>query len=708
MGANESPADANDAKGPEPPPLPHNTTEADEAPDPEPEVTPLVLLEDEPVPDHNQDELGLKPFAQTVASAAVGTGGPFTIGVFGDWGFGKTSLLRQARSLVEDYARKQKGASRPVTVWFNAWQYEKEEHLIVPLLATIVREIEEHESLWGKTKDLCRELGRLLLSTVYSISIKAPLPGVEGAEAGLDLSKIPEQYEKFRERMDPVLEQSLYFNAYERFARAATEAHSKGDGPKIVVFVDDLDRCMPDKAVNLLESIKLLLAQPGFVFVLAVHRAVVEEHLSSRFNGEWASRYLDKIVQLPFPVPSHESRFTQYVKGLIEKREALRATPGVPEILRELAPVLAVGSGYNPRTLVRFVNNLLVDRHIHSLRAPDGDEEARQAFLRTIAVSRALRLHLPSTQYDLLLKSDELCSKLAENPRAAVVELQREGKAGQHQTDLLVTLKRHAFLLDLFVKGVGHTWLKDHERRRKTDQFIIEQKREPVPQPEAAPSFGMRMVRIEPGRFLMGSEKGDGHEKPVHEVTLSRAFYLGMYPVTQAEYWEVMGINPSSFRVPNRPVENVSWRDAEDFCRRLSEKEGAEYRLPTEAEWEYACRAGGTSEYCFGDDESGLDEYAWYSANSDGETHPVGQKRANAWGLQDMHGNVWEWCQGWYGAYSADAQTDPTGPPEGTTRVVRGGSWGTDAYECRCACRANPALESRSSRAGFRVAMPLP
>ena len=167
-------------------------------------------------------------------------------------------------------------------------------------------------------------------------------------------------------------------------------------------------------------------------------------------------------------------------------------------------------------------------------------------------------------------------------------------------------------------------------------------------------SIGMKLVLIPAGEFLMGSPESDSdapdEEKPQHKVRISKPFYLGVTEVTQEQYERVMGENPSRFKGdPQRPVEKVSWEDAVAFCRKLSEKEGRTYRLPTEAEWEYACRAGSQTKWSFGDDDSALKEYAWYLDNADSTTHPVAQKKPNAWGLYDMHGNVWEWCQDWYG-----------------------------------------------------------
>ena len=218
------------------------------------------------------------------------------------------------------------------------------------------------------------------------------------------------------------------------------------------------------------------------------------------------------------------------------------------------------------------------------------------------------------------------------------------------------------------------------------------------------------MVLIPGGSFMMGSpvnESGrQGDESPQHEVTISQ-FYMGRYPVTQAEYLEIMGENPSNFKGQDLPVESVSWYDAVEYCNRLSQKEGftpayeikgenvswnrdaTGYRLPTEAEWEYACRAGTTTPYNTGNTIT--TEQANYSGkmffNRD-KTTAVGSFQANPWGLYDMHGNVWEWCWDWYGNYSSAAQTDPVGASSGTFRVLRGGGWIYNAQNLRSAARS--------------------
>ena len=204
----------------------------------------------------------------------------------------------------------------------------------------------------------------------------------------------------------------------------------------------------------------------------------------------------------------------------------------------------------------------------------------------------------------------------------------------------------------------------------------------------------LEMVEISGGKFRMGSPEGEGHddERPQHEVTVPN-FFMGKYPVTQAQYEAVMGKNPSRFKEngANRPVEKVSWNNAKEFCRKLSELTGKNYRLPSEAEWEYACRAGTQTKYYFGDSDSNLDEFAWYGSNSESRTHEVGEKLANAFGLHDMHGNVWEWCEdSWHDNYKK-APTDGSAWVDKKSEgyVSRGGSWSNYAVNCRSAFRDN-------------------
>jgi len=248
--------------------------------------------------------------------------------------------------------------------------------------------------------------------------------------------------------------------------------------------------------------------------------------------------------------------------------------------------------------------------------------------------------------------------------------------------------------------------------------FFLEHLQAQTPK-EITNSIGMKLVRIPKGTFMMGSPESDlnrQNNETQHEVTISKDFYLGVHDVTQAQYEKVIGKNPSHFQgavVSNEnadiPVENVSWDDAVEFCKKLSDlpeekKAGRLYRLPTEAEWEYACRAGSKTAYSFDDEEGLLPEYGWFKRNSSNRTHTVGLLESNAWGLYDMHGNVWEWCSDRYGEYPKGAVSDPTGPKEGSFRVLRGGSWNDGAARCRSALRGRGRPSDRFI-IGFRVAL---
>jgi formylglycine-generating enzyme required for sulfatase activity len=229
----------------------------------------------------------------------------------------------------------------------------------------------------------------------------------------------------------------------------------------------------------------------------------------------------------------------------------------------------------------------------------------------------------------------------------------------------------------------------------------------------------MEMVRIGAGNFLMGSseEQGKDDERPQHGVQISRDFYLGKFPVTQEQYQAVMGSNPSRFTLTERhPVDNVSWIEAREFCRRLQaflqcqpppnplRAPIASIGLPTEAEWEYACRAGTQTLFSFGDNLKDLPEYGWFDRNSDKATQAVGQLKPNHWGLHEMHGNVWEWCEDSYAeTYTNLASNDPRGPATGDRRVLRGGSWSCYSKQCRSACRHAAEPSAKTANYGLRA-----
>jgi formylglycine-generating enzyme required for sulfatase activity len=240
----------------------------------------------------------------------------------------------------------------------------------------------------------------------------------------------------------------------------------------------------------------------------------------------------------------------------------------------------------------------------------------------------------------------------------------------------------------------------------------------------ATNSIGMDLRLVKAGSFPMGSsaDASDASDDvaPQHLVKLSGDYYLGVTEVTQGQWYAVMGTRPwvgrsSVVEGPRHPATYVSWYDAVSFCKRLSKKEGVTYRLPTEAEWEYACRGGSTTNYSFGDDRLALVDAAWFngvdgdgSAKNERYAHKVGIKQANPWGFYDMHGNVYEWCADWHGEMTNAEDENPVGPENGSYRVNRGGGWNSDAEYCTSAYRFESYPNLGSCTLGFRVARELP
>ena len=248
-----------------------------------------------------------------------------------------------------------------------------------------------------------------------------------------------------------------------------------------------------------------------------------------------------------------------------------------------------------------------------------------------------------------------------------------------------------------------------------TDNFpgmestVPQQPSEPEYEVITANGVSFKMIRVEGGTFQMGATSEQGSdayddEKPAHSVTLS-SYYIGETEVTQELWQAVMGSNPSSFKGTNRPVEQVSWDDCQTFISKLDSITGKNFRLPTEAEWEYAARGGNKSRGYKYSGSNSVGDVAWYTDNSGSETHPVKSKSPNELGIYDMSGNVWEWCQDWYGSYESSSQTNPTGPSSGSSRVIRGGGWSNHARGCRVSFRSYSTPDFRSSYLGLRLVL---
>lgn len=425
----------------------------------------IRLLADEPIREDNaleRDGLGFNVYARVLASAALGTPGPLTIAVFGEWGTGKTSLMRMIKKQLDDQ-------QDVVTVWFNAWQFEQEQHPLVPLIATILRGVQDGKATLQKLGDGGKGLVNTLRAVAYGCSVKASagIPEVAQVEAVLAGKDVIDKAEDLRS--DRLLEGSIYYDAYERLAKV-----DLGGEARIVVIIDDLDRCFPDQAIKLLESIKLVLSQPGFIFILGVSRSVIEGYVEHRYEEEYGLAdfaghcYLDKIVQLPFYIPPHRERMEDFSKSLLR-----RLHHSDRQELEGILSIIAAAVGANPRSTVRFINNLLIDKAINRTLAAAGT--MGEISIGYFAVTRSLQQRWIQI-FSLLATCDELCTTIATWDRDELSKhVESEDK---DQVETATELVTDRDLRDLLFSEDGRAWLKETTFRNAAIQFLQTQRQE--------------------------------------------------------------------------------------------------------------------------------------------------------------------------------------------------------------------------------------
>ena len=445
-------------------------------------IQPLVLLSDEPTKDYHADGLNMLAYANVVAGTAIGTRGPFTIGVFGEWGEGKSSVLRQALSLIDE------SVSDAICVWFNAWQYDHEPYPIVPLALTIAGRVDseipesnrhENASRWITL----REIGTALRALASGLTVKAPFLDIDvkAILSDLDRSAGTSEGEPFRP--------GLYQKAFGLLQAASITAGT--ERPPIVVFIDDLDRCMPQHALRLLQAIRLVLSQPGFIFVLALDRDPIVHYLTREYeklgmdHSQLSARsYLDKMVQLPLWLPPHKERFSGFIETLLESEE-INNHPEVKEAVTGLTELLTTGTEANPRAVVRLINSLIADQFLWSARGKEADTR----WLGFCAISRVLRERLGDDDYRRLIPADEFCEELSEGEstsKAMETKLRRYAgskpetfsRAQQADRKLLERIVGSPVVQALLDTKLGGQWLKDHAARREIDAYLAPEQRQ--------------------------------------------------------------------------------------------------------------------------------------------------------------------------------------------------------------------------------------
>lgn len=737
------------------------------------------------------DALDFKPYVETLADIAQTGNTPLTIGVFGTWGSGKTSLMKMVKNnLPDDFT----------VAWFDAWKYDKEESLWRAFLLSVLSALKETAEKQGKPTEEFEKLQSLLYremeaEKVGGVTIDlAKLGGVTAKGLvqlslsfipGLSsLTKIVEELQSgaakgmdeataaiTRERTKIYIEQIQFLEQFqEKFAKLI-KTHI---APKrLVVFVDDLDRCLPEKAIEVLEAIKLFLDVENCVFMLGLDQDVIARGIEMKYKefgvkeGEGQNftiegvRYLEKIIQLPFQIPPVEKNdMGDFVIGL--SAEWPHA---------DCANIFAEGLGDNPRQIKRTVNTFLMLWKLAEKRRDKLQDRVKPIRLAKVVAIQTVYPDL----YNLLLKDEpRYLGELEKYYRAENLQgrFNENTEAGDQDNtpDWLTGLGEEKTLTNKelvegknepppalvpFLSRKGSTAVKRILTLHKTDikdanfinltsdelklYFTLTARAE---SPQATPSieesrlvFGPIMIHIPAGKFLMGSTKQqaeqaikDGldedlaeYEQPQHTVELSD-YSIGKYPITNREYqafvrdikyepprgWEG-DIFPSE--KGSHPIVNVSWEDANNYCKWLSEKTKKNYRLPTEAEWEKAARGIDGRVYPWGDifdsKNANTSESNIEDTSDVGKFSPQGD---SPYGCADMAGNVWEWCNDWlneneYKQRKAIIIKDPLGPQKGFERTLRGGAYYNSNRFIRCAYRRRYDPSLFDDNTGFRVVL---
>lgn len=434
----------------------------------------LKLLTDQAIGEgktQKDDGLGFETYAKVLGNAALETPGPFTIGIFGEWGSGKTSLMMMTKEQLLNLAPNK---DEIITVWFNAWQFEQEEHPVLPLIATIINEISQRKSVLTKGRE---SLLKALRAVVYGISAtsKIKIPGFAEFEASYVAKDMIDRETQLSQ--DPLLDRSLYYNAFKTLEKVELDPDAR-----IIVFIDDLDRCFPDKAIKLLESIKLILSQPGFIFFLGVERAIIEGYVRHLYTDEFGlkefnkqSAYLDKIVQLPFPIPPHRSRMQDFSSKLLDglKKLAVLEEDDIKGF-KDILEIIGVACGSNPRSTVRFVNNLLIDSAIN-------EELAEKRLMNKIpisyfAITRSLQQRWPEFYQLFVASSSKLLTSLANLAKKISNSIKLDALEGpdleETKLKIIHSLEKDHDLRALLSSKQGKDWLENDVERQKAIDFL--------------------------------------------------------------------------------------------------------------------------------------------------------------------------------------------------------------------------------------------
>ena len=707
------------------------------------------ILHDKPLGDEEEAHFHFDKFAITLArlAACPDTDTPLTVGISGPWGAGKTTLLKRVKFLL-DAPIDEKGNHRFAngkedqanfrkckTVWFEAWKYDDEDSLLVALVRVILNAMRE-DGLVSKFK-AAKENPEADEVDFVKMFINA----FQFSFGGLGFQLDPESHTT----ESPFKGKAAFFDHFDEAFETllARWAHGKKDLAKIddkeaalVIFIDDLDRCLPKKVVQVLEAVKLFLDKPGCVFLLGADLRQIQKAVLVHYQGTElmnlaeAKDYLEKIIQLRFEIPPVQKDKMQVLldeKGVVAKDWG------------ESWRTLITGAEVNPRKVKTFVNDLNlqwamlknsgqaqdVNRHDFNcwqvlMRAAPDDFRRR---IREVLKDKELRYQFIAEAMDWVGGNEDLASKFKDYANSLRLRRVLE--------DLNFSDEFTPDALDSFVYLTALPVLEEPdpepkpEQREKFDRGGMLGREAGVSAHKTYTFAGseMEFVKVPAGKFIMGSleddEEARSDEKPQHTVEIPQAYAIGRYPVTNAQYQEFVRDSDqkpprgwNGDQVPqdkaDHPVVRVSWYDAQAYCQWLAEKTGQAIRLPTEAEWEKAARGEYGNIYPWGDE--------WDAGKSNtkqsgiGGTTPVGRYSPagdSPYGCADMAGNVWEWTSSLKKGYPYRFDDGRESLDASGSRVLRGGSWDYFTRFARCAARGWDYPDYFNDLIGFRVVVSL-
>ena len=658
---------------------------------------------------------------------SIEANGSFTIGVYGEWGSGKTSLLKQIQKTIDD--KNVTSEKKTLTVWFNPWQFVSEEHLIIPFFHTIIstlnrkKDDNKFEKIKNNIEKFLLKVSNIPMALLYGMELEFKIPYLLNSK--FDVSKFVDYQEDIEKRIDDNHNKSeitelskQYDSVYYNLINVLKEAIHTLD-QRIVIFIDDLDRTLPEKAIQLLEGIKVLFDLPNVIFVIGADKQVIQSGIKLRYKDIYdnkemleniENKYLHKIIQFPFSLPSADPN--KLKENIIKNN--LSFIPDAHKYVDLIYNTL----GNNPRDIKRFINTISFYHYI-ALQRFSSDKYNPILLIKISLIQylyEKLFRQLEQNPNDLIRLEKVLTQLKIKNPNSEIQLLAQSVKpTGIVKIDKWLDVKTFSKLFSILAFGdSSNIRFNDAVSANKYIKLTAPSKTNTiikVTNDEKLLNEITLFEEIKNRLVYIPSDTSNINEEDNQNLIISNNFYVDKYPITQSLFYKVMGYNPSYNKGEDNPVEYVTWYEAVDFCNKLSRKCGFEevysknenkniiinydkngFRLLNENEWDYISRNVNLDN---------IDKYAFFLNNSNKKTHEVGLLEADEFGIFDMFGNVWEWCND---NYQPEFNPNKVYLNEDSLfRVIRGGSWTTSMNRFKNGVRYKEATNTKKTHIGFRI-----